>query len=205
MANSEYNLPSSKLVDGEVNRQQAPELEDEESFPYAVQLVMSTALSMSLQSVTELGVFDAIQSAGTGAKLSAREIASLVSCKNPEAPATLDRILALLASHSILRCTVVPDEQRLGSFVRLYSMAPVAKYFARDSDGVSIAPLMALIQDKVFLESWLVPVPYHQINLIMLMIVDSVLSVVSTKKLKPGKGKTKNKKQKKNLLYIAQN
>ena len=156
MANSEHNLPSSKLVDGEVNHHQE---DDEAAFAYAMQLNNTTALTMSLQSVAELGVFDAIQKAGPDAKVSAKEIASLVSCENPAAPAMLDRILALLASHSILHCTVVPDEQRLGSFVRLYSMAPVAKYFARDSDGVSIAPLMALIQDKVFLESWSVSVP----------------------------------------------
>ncbi|MQI27713.1 hypothetical protein EI009_25775, partial [Escherichia coli] len=66
----------------------------------------------------------------------------------------LDRVLRLLASYSILKCTALPDDQNLGSFQMLYSMAPVAKFYARDSDGFSLGPLMALTQDKIFLQSW---------------------------------------------------
>ncbi|KAJ1414770.1 Winged helix-like DNA-binding domain superfamily, partial [Sesbania bispinosa] len=129
------------------------ELEDEESFSYAVQLGNSIVLPMALQSATELGVFDVLQKAGRSAKLSSKEIASKLSCNNPQAAAMLDRVLALLASHSVLRCSVLPDEQNLGSFHRLYSITPVARFFARDSDGVSLGPLMALHQDKIFLAS----------------------------------------------------
>lgn len=157
MANSEnstHTLHNSKFVDGE-----SQELEDEEAFSYAMQLGVSTVLSMSLQSAAELGVFDVLQKAGPGAKLSSKEIASQLSCKNPEAPLMLDRVLRLLASNSILKCTVLHDDQNLGSFQMLYSMAPVAKFFARDSDGFSLGPVMALIQDNIFLQSWSVPVP----------------------------------------------
>ncbi|RHN41568.1 putative caffeate O-methyltransferase [Medicago truncatula] len=68
----------------------------------------------------------------------------------------LDRILAVLASHDVLKCLVIQDEQKLGTFHRFYSMTPVARFFAPNSDGVSLGPLLALIQDNVFLASWLV-------------------------------------------------
>lgn len=159
------NIPNSKdLVECEreggegLGKKEAEELEDEESFSYAVQLGNSIVLSMSLQSATELGVFDVLQEAGRrGAKLSAKEIASRLSCNNPDAPAMLDRVLALLASHSVLNCSLLPDQHNLGSFHRLYSITPVARFFARNSDGVSLGPLLALHQDKIFLASWSVP------------------------------------------------
>ncbi|RHN41569.1 putative caffeate O-methyltransferase [Medicago truncatula] len=130
------------------------ELEDEESFSYAIQLGSSMVLPMVLHSASQLGVFDVLQKAGKGAQLSADEIASRISCSNPDAPKMLDRILALLASHDVLKCLVIEDEQKFGSFHRLYSMTPVARFFAPNSDGVSLGPLLALIQDNVFLASW---------------------------------------------------
>ncbi|TKY51378.1 Caffeic acid 3-O-methyltransferase 1 [Spatholobus suberectus] len=147
------SLPDSN-VHGKEKMKEAQELQDEASFSYAMQLGNSIVLSMALQSMTELGVFDVLQKAGEGAKLSAKEIASQLSCNNPEAPSMLDRILALLASHNILNCSVVSDNQNLGSLRRLYTITPVATFFARNSDGVSLGPLLALHQDKIFLRSW---------------------------------------------------
>ncbi|KAM5555801.1 caffeic acid 3-O-methyltransferase [Rosa sericea] len=132
--------------------------EEEESFSYAMQLVTSTVLSMSMQSAVELGVFDIIAKAGAGAGLSSTQIAAQLGTKNSEAPMMLDRILRLLASHSVLNCTVVnanDDHSDGPNFQRVYSLAPVSKYFVKsDEDGVSLGALMALIQDKVFLDSW---------------------------------------------------
>nr|POE55748.1 caffeic acid 3-o-methyltransferase [Quercus suber] len=126
--------------------------EEEESFPYAMQLVNSCALPMALQSTIELGVFDILAKAGPGAKLSPSQIVAQMPTKNPEATVMLDRILRMLASHSVLGCSVVADE--FGSYQRLYSLSPVSKHFVRNEDGVSLGPLMALLQDKVFLDSW---------------------------------------------------
>ncbi|KAL2954828.1 hypothetical protein AAZX31_19G245700 [Glycine max] len=146
------NLPNSKLY-GKEKMKGEQELEDEESFSRAMLLCSSVVVSMALQSATELGVFDVLQEAG--AKLSAKEIASKLSCdNNPEADSMLDRLLALLASHSILNCSLILDHQNLGTFQRLYTITPVARFFARNSDGVSLGPLMALLQDKIFLHSW---------------------------------------------------
>ncbi|GMN42779.1 hypothetical protein TIFTF001_011980 [Ficus carica] len=48
--------------------------EEEEEFSHAMQLVMSTVMSMSLQTAIELGVFNIIAKADEGAKLSSAEI-----------------------------------------------------------------------------------------------------------------------------------
>ncbi|KAM1819283.1 hypothetical protein ACFX15_000900 [Malus domestica] len=134
----------------------ALQLEEEENFCYAMQLVFSSVLSMSMQSAIELGIFDIIAKAGPGAKLSSSEIAAHIGSgtRNSEAPMMLDRILRLLASHSILSCSAVANEEDGSDSQRLYSLGPVSNYFVTNEDGVSLGPLMALIQDKVFLDSW---------------------------------------------------
>ncbi|KAK3194499.1 hypothetical protein Dsin_025809 [Dipteronia sinensis] len=124
-----------------------PIQEKEESFAYAIQLVNSTVLPMTLQAAIELGVFDIISKAGPDARLSASEIAAHMPTQNKDAPQMLDRMLCLLATHSVVDCSVV-------DLKRLYSMNSVSGYFATDQDGVSLGPLMALLQDKVFLDSW---------------------------------------------------
>lgn len=139
--------PVSNLVNGEPNHLKQEE-EDEQSFLYAMQLVTSTVLPLALQSAFELGVFEAIAGAGEGPRLSARDIAATVAPKNPEAPARA-RVLRLLASHSVLHCFVVESDED-----RVYSLSPVSKYFVKDHHGVSIGPALAMIQDKVFMESW---------------------------------------------------
>ncbi|KAJ0052770.1 hypothetical protein Pint_00679 [Pistacia integerrima] len=121
--------------------------EKEESFAYAIQLATGSVLPMTLKAAIDLDIFEIIAKAGPGAKLSASEIASQMSAQSKDAPMMVDRILRLLSSHSVLTCYVVGLE-------RLYGLAPVSKYFLRDQNGVSLSPLMALIQDKVFMDSW---------------------------------------------------
>ena len=130
--------------------------QDDEGFLSAMQMVSSTVLSMAMQSAVELGVFDVMAKAGEDAKLSAKEIANKISSKNPEASIMLDRILRLLASHSVVDCSLVDDKAGKGSveIIRLYSLTPMSRYFVTDVDGVSLGPGMVLIQDKIFLESW---------------------------------------------------
>ncbi|KAK1560103.1 hypothetical protein Q3G72_022168 [Acer saccharum] len=123
------------------------EKEKEEIFSYAIQLVDSVVLPMTLHAIIELGVFDILSKAGPDAKLSASEITAQMPTKNKDAPQMLDRMLRLLASHSVVGCSVV-------DFVRLYSLNPVSECFVDDQNGVSLGPVMALTQDKVFLDSW---------------------------------------------------
>ncbi|KDP24164.1 hypothetical protein JCGZ_25821 [Jatropha curcas] len=125
------------------------DLDEEESFSYAVQISMGIVLPMVMQTAIELGIFDIIAKAGPDAKLSASDIAAQLSASNPSAPSMLDRILRLLASNSVLGCSLASNTQQ-----RLYHLISASKYFVKNKDGVSLGPFMILNQDKVYMESW---------------------------------------------------
>ncbi|KAM6550326.1 hypothetical protein CsatB_000134 [Cannabis sativa] len=126
-------------------------VEEDESFFYAIELRSLVVLPMSLFATIELGVFEILAKAGDGAKLSSSDIVSHLPTKNLDAPMMLDRILTLLASHSVLDCVVVGE----GSSMRkLYSLSPVSKHFLLEAHGASSHAIMKLGLDKVFLESW---------------------------------------------------
>ncbi|KAI4335099.1 hypothetical protein L6164_013778 [Bauhinia variegata] len=130
------------------------DVQEEESYSYAMQLARSIALPMVLHSAIELKLFDIIAKSGPDAKLSAVDIAAQITSKNPEAASMLDRMLRLLATHSVLHCSLVEDQQNVGSFQRLYSLNSVSKYFVPDHDGMSLGNYMVFHHDKVALESW---------------------------------------------------
>ncbi|XP_050235715.1 anthranilate N-methyltransferase-like [Mercurialis annua] len=122
--------------------------EIDENYAYAIQLTMGVSLPMALQTAVELKVFEIIANSGPDSKLSAAEIAAkMADIRNPDAPKMLDRILRLLASHNVIGCS-------LNGLERLYSLKPVSYYFVPNQDGVSMGPLMALIQNKALLDSW---------------------------------------------------
>ncbi|CAN0889289.1 Caffeic acid 3-O-methyltransferase 1 [Linum grandiflorum] len=121
-----------------------------ESFLYAMQHVMGSVVPMTLQAANELGIFTIMAAEAAGAKLSASQIVSKLDSSdttNPDAPVMVDRILRLLASQSIVDCTL-EDKQRK------YGLNSVSKFFVKNENGVSLAPLMSLVHDKVFLGSW---------------------------------------------------
>lgn len=122
-----------------------------ENFAYAVQLVTSTSLTMVLVNTIKLKALEVIAEAGPGAHLSAHEIVSRLSITNTDAPDKLDRMLRLLASHSIVTCT---QGEYKSKKVRVYGLAPVAKYLIPNEDGASLGVWMELMTDKVFLDTW---------------------------------------------------
>ncbi|XVF10274.1 hypothetical protein REPUB_Repub07fG0168500 [Reevesia pubescens] len=128
--------------------------EDKHAQQYAMQLVSASVMPMVLKAAVQLGVFEIIQKARPGALLSPSQIASqLPSQSNPDAPFLLDRILRLLSSHSILTFSLVTNHPD-GQVVRLYGLAPVAKYFIRSRGGGSLSPLLDLYQDKAIIDLW---------------------------------------------------
>ncbi|GMI69535.1 caffeate O-methyltransferase 1, O-methyltransferase 1, O-methyltransferase 3 [Hibiscus trionum] len=120
---------------------------DSETYSFATQLAMGSVLSLALKTACELGVLEIIAKAGPEAKLSATDIAAQMPTNNQAAPIMVDRIARLLASHNVLTCSVVGIE-------RHYGLAPVSHYFVCNEDAGSLAPLVALVQDNVFLDSW---------------------------------------------------
>ncbi|PKI54447.1 caffeic acid 3-O-methyltransferase 1-like [Punica granatum] len=124
----------------------------------ALQLAGASVLPMALKTAVELGVLDIIHRAGPGAELSASQIVSKLDSKNPRAAYLLDHMLCLLATHSVLTCSVSPAHQSDGSqsqsCQRVYGLAPVSKYFIKDEQGGSLSPLLHLIQHRVVLDMW---------------------------------------------------
>ncbi|CAN1161906.1 Caffeic acid 3-O-methyltransferase [Linum perenne] len=71
-----------------------------------MQLASASVLPMVLKSALELDLLEIISKAGPGSYLSPSEIASHLPTNNPEAPVVLDRICRLLASYSVLTCSL---------------------------------------------------------------------------------------------------
>ena len=145
---------------------------DVEPCSYAMQLVTSSVLPMVMQTSIELGLFDIIAKLG---QASASEIASRLPTKNPEAPIMLDRMLYLLTTHSVLSCSAIDGDERV------YALTPVSKYFASNQDGVSFGPLLALIQDKVFMDSWSVCFFSLSLPLLSILLTPTILIITTHK------------------------
>jgi len=128
------------------------QVSDEGAHLFAMQLATASVLPAVLTAAIELDLLEIMARAGPGAYLTPGEVASQLPTQNPDAPVMLDRIFRLLASYSVLTCTIrdLPE----GKVERLYGLAPLCKFLVKNEDGVSIASLGLINQDRVFLESW---------------------------------------------------
>ncbi|GLJ55158.1 hypothetical protein SUGI_1183880 [Cryptomeria japonica] len=126
---------------------------NEEEWLVAMQLGTFTCLPMAIKAATELDVLQIIANAGDGIQVSPTQIVSQIpNVTNPDAAITLDRILRVLASHSLLNCSVTTGKN--GKPERLYGLTPLCKYLVQNKDGLSLAPLALMNQDKVFIDTW---------------------------------------------------
>ncbi|CAH9058767.1 unnamed protein product [Cuscuta epithymum] len=134
-------------------RSRAESDDDEAASLFAMQLASASVLPMVLKSAIELDLLELMAKAGPGAAVSPSELAAQLPTTNPDAAVMLDRILRLLCTYSVLNCSLrtLPEDGRVE---RLYSLAPVCKHLTKNSDGVSMAPLLLMNQDKVLMESW---------------------------------------------------
>ncbi|XXG77565.1 hypothetical protein AAC387_Pa08g1696 [Persea americana] len=126
--------------------------EEDADCMFAMQLASASVVPMALKAAIELDLLEIMTRAGPGAHLSTTQMASQLPTHNPDAPTMLDRILRLLASYSILTCSLVAVED--GRIQRLYGLTPVCKFLTKNGDGFSIAPLLVMNHDKVFMETW---------------------------------------------------
>ncbi|CAM8898682.1 unnamed protein product [Rhodiola kirilowii] len=127
----------------------------------AIRLSHAVALPMAIKSAIELKVIKVLSRAGPEAFLSPSQIAAEIGAtRNPNAPVLLDRVLNLLASHSILKCYGKTGED--GVVERVYGVSPICEYLTEDEDGGSIAPHFLLLTDIVLMKSW-----YHLNDVIM--------------------------------------
>ncbi|CAL9049194.1 unnamed protein product [Musa banksii] len=126
--------------------------EDEEACMYAMQLASGSILPMTLKAAIELDLLEILTKAGPGVRLSPADVAARLPTKNPHAAVMVDRMLRLLAAYNVVSCTVEADAE--GRPSRTYGAAPVCKYLTKNEDGVSMAALALMNQDKVLMESW---------------------------------------------------
>ncbi|CAA7022840.1 unnamed protein product [Microthlaspi erraticum] len=129
------------------------QLTEEKVSLQAQSLVNTMAFPMVLKAALELGVIDTITSVDEGVWLSSSEIVLRLPIKptNPEAPVLLDRMLILLASHSILKYRL----HETGKTEREYAAEPVCKFFLNRGDGSgSLASLFLVNLSDVYFKTW---------------------------------------------------
>ncbi|XP_073128594.1 caffeic acid 3-O-methyltransferase 1-like [Henckelia pumila] len=126
--------------------------EEDASLLLAMQLASASVLPCALKVAVELDLLEIMKSKGLDAFVSPAELAAqLPTNNNPDAHNMLDRILRLLASYSIVNCKVKTTLD--GGVERLYSLAPVCKWYTKNDDGVSLAPYLIMHQDKILMET----------------------------------------------------
>uniref|UniRef100_A0A7N0TFD3 Uncharacterized protein n=1 Tax=Kalanchoe fedtschenkoi TaxID=63787 RepID=A0A7N0TFD3_KALFE len=128
-----------------------PATADSSDLEYASQLLNSVVLPMVLNAAVQLDLFEIMARFGQqgGGGMSAEEIAAMLETSNPEAPAMVDRMLCLLTSYDVVKCSVSSS----GS--RVYTMAPMCRYLLKnETGGASYGPLLKIFHGKVFMETW---------------------------------------------------
>ncbi|CAL9167680.1 unnamed protein product [Musa hybrid cultivar] len=79
---------------------------EEEAGMCALQLGSSYVLPFTLEAAFKLRLLDIFVKAGPGAMLSQVDIAAQLSTENPQAATMVDRTLRLLATNSVISCTI---------------------------------------------------------------------------------------------------
>ncbi|KAI6691205.1 hypothetical protein NL676_028033 [Syzygium grande] len=121
---------------------------------HAMLFASSHVFPMVLNAATRLGVFDILARAGPGARMLASEVASQLTRQSSEAAPKLDRMLRLLASHSLLSCEVRERDDGRG-IERLYGLTPAARFFVKEGEEGSLASLLELSFHPAAQQVWL--------------------------------------------------
>ncbi|KAM7507709.1 hypothetical protein LguiA_018162 [Lonicera macranthoides] len=102
--------------------------EEDEAIACAMQLSSSFVVPMVLNVAIELGLLKIIAKTG---QMSPSEMASHLPTKNKDASAMLDSIMRLLATHSVVTCSLSNPEGG-GEVERLYGLTPTGELFAQN-------------------------------------------------------------------------
>ncbi|KAI5073278.1 hypothetical protein GOP47_0011291 [Adiantum capillus-veneris] len=137
------------------NEGQLPGVEDP-AWLRVLELGTLCCLPMALKAAINLNVMDILsKQAPPHTHLSASQIIAhhhIFPTSSPRAAACLDRILRVLACHGVLSSSLQPSHSPQP--VRTYALNDVSKFFVKNEDGASLAPMMLMNQDKVFMETW---------------------------------------------------
>ncbi|XP_031253949.1 caffeic acid 3-O-methyltransferase-like [Pistacia vera] len=109
------------------------------------------AFPIVLKAAIELNLFAIMAKAGPGAHISASEIVSQLPTNNPSAASMLDRMLRLLASHSMLKCSLRTLED--GRVEKLYALTPSSQLFVSNDDELSLSDVSILSYHPALMEA----------------------------------------------------
>ncbi|TKY49660.1 Isoliquiritigenin 2'-O-methyltransferase [Spatholobus suberectus] len=139
---------------GSIWEQNSPDYatEDNNACISALQHCFGPIYSAVLKTALELNVFEIIAKASP-LGVSASDVASQLPTQHPELPRRLDRMLCLLASHSLLTCSIRTNE--VGVPERFYQLSLAGKYFVKDDNKGSLAFLSALLSHRVIVDVFL--------------------------------------------------
>ncbi|KAH7441634.1 hypothetical protein KP509_03G046700 [Ceratopteris richardii] len=138
---------------------QLPGVEDA-AWLRVIELGSLCCLPMAVKAAIQLNVMEILRRAEeTGeTPMSAQEIVAhmnVVPATAARTAACLDRILRLLAGHGVLAATLKQDDKGAAPrMVRAYSLDEVSKLLAKNEDGVSLASMVLMNQDKVLMDTW---------------------------------------------------
>ncbi|KAJ7525164.1 hypothetical protein O6H91_17G039600 [Diphasiastrum complanatum] len=116
-----------------------------------LELASSIAVPMALRAAIILDVFEIINKASPREPISAKDVIVHIPANTTKSIDYLDRILKLLATREILSETIVEVDGKKES---RYGLTPLSKYLIKDEMGMSMAPLVVLIQHQAFMASW---------------------------------------------------
>ena len=126
---------------------------DDQGFLLALQLSTINILPAVINAAIELNLFEIIAKGNPhGASMTPSEIASHLPIQNPNLPRKVERMLRLLASHSLLTCSLCLGAD--GTIERLYSLSSAGKYFVQDDGGYSLASCLKLFNHRALVDVW---------------------------------------------------
>ncbi|KAK7273692.1 hypothetical protein RIF29_14751 [Crotalaria pallida] len=126
-----------------MNELQITEVTKEDAYRSALILSTIRIFPAFLNAAIDLNLFEIISKSSCGSNMSASDIASQIPNQHPDLANRLERMLPLLASFSLLTCSVRMNED--GKSERVYALSPVGECFAYDDVGGSTAPLSTLM------------------------------------------------------------
>ncbi|PNX74755.1 isoliquiritigenin 2'-O-methyltransferase-like protein [Trifolium pratense] len=105
-----------------------------------------------LKAAIELNLFEIISKANPPCVSASYVASKLSTTQHPQLPRRLDRMLCLLASHSLLVCSTRTNEE--GGNERFYELSLAGKYFVKDEKNGSVALFSSFMNHQKFMDAF---------------------------------------------------
>ncbi|KAH9322339.1 hypothetical protein KI387_016978 [Taxus chinensis] len=126
---------------------------NEEKWLVGMELSTFSYLPITMKAEIELDVLQIIAIAGQGLQISPTQIvAQILNVTNLDATITLDKIMRILISHSLISYSITTNKN--GNPERLYGLTPLCKYLLHKKNNMSLAQMLFTDENKVFIDTW---------------------------------------------------